>query len=71
MSTLKFEFDTDEDRSTFMAWLSDGGGENDFHELLSCHDKPFLIFDYAKAFPAWGYDSDKDGDPLIRITGEE
>lgn len=44
-------------RDTFLAWLSDGGGEQDYFFSTETHDDlPITSLDYTSAFPAWGWD---------------
>lgn len=59
---LIFEFDSEEDRDEFLTQLADEGGEQSFSGFT---------FDYKKAFPAWGYDPEKDGDPTVQMLYDE
>ena len=75
MSNLIIKFPTDEDRENFMSWFSDGGGESQYMDSLEDGSTRFTVnnIDYSHAFPAWGYDPDKHGDPVIdaRIIDDE
>ena len=63
------EFPSKEAAKRFLGWFSDGGGESNFFESEEVHadDEPIKRMDYAKAFPAWGYDPQKDG-PDLTVT---
>ncbi len=66
MKKVTMTFPNNATRDTFMSWLSDAGGEQDFMQLSNMHDtEPINNFDYSKAFVAWGYDPKKHGAPVI------
>lgn len=63
---------TDDEIQLVAEQLSDGGGEESLNPFDD-RDRKHLNFDYAKCFPAWGYDPAKDGPDKIvtaRITEE-
>lgn len=64
---LVLDFPTEKDREIFLAWLCDGGGEYEFMEYT---DTTVDSFDYSYAFPAWGYDPDIHGDPMVILKAE-
>ena len=63
---VTFEFPTDVIRAQFLGWVADGGGEYTFLEHVD-PDADYQ-FDYSKAFPAWGYDPEVDGHPVVTMT---
>jgi hypothetical protein len=38
MPKLIFEFETDDEADNFMAWLSDGGGEDNLYDFCEEHE---------------------------------
>lgn len=71
MCKVIFEFPSDETRDSFLGWMSDGGGESNFMDISeSDDDSPVVRFNYSKAFPAWGYDPETDGDPVVKLETE-
>jgi len=63
---LTIIFPAEESRNSFLSWLSDGGGEQQFFEASKTHDKePITEMDYTKAFVAWGYNEETDGQPVV------
>lgn len=64
--SVTITFPSEEQRDSFLAWLSDGGGEQQFFDSSKWHDaEPITRMDYSKAFPAWGYDNKRDGQPVV------
>lgn len=43
-NTITFEFETEEAKEDFSAWLLDGGGEDDYGNFLEMHEKDFVSF---------------------------
>jgi hypothetical protein len=59
-------FPSTETRDSFMVWLSDGGGEQQFFDASALDDEsPIEAFNYEHAFKSWGYDPEKHGEPVI------
>lgn len=68
MAKLIIEFPNEELREWFLGYWSDGGGEYQAMEAREIYsDKNDIDFDYSKAFPAWGYNPEVDGDPKIIV----
>lgn len=64
--SVTINFPTEDHRDHFLSWLSDGGGEQQYFESSEWHDEePITRLDYAKAFAAWGYDEERDGQPVV------
>lgn len=66
MTRVIFEFPDEKAAEAFLAWFSDGNGEQDFFQSEEYHAeeegrKKINHFDFAKAFPAWGYNPKVDG----------
>lgn len=53
---IVLQFSNDELCEDFLAWLADGGGEYKFNEGREDRGEPFARFDFARCFPAWGWD---------------
>jgi hypothetical protein len=71
-SRVIIEFPTLNARERFLGWLSDGGGEYAFFESERTHAPAKAVeinqMDYARAFPAWGYDPVKHGPDKVVIA---
>ncbi len=48
MSELIFNFESEEQRERFTAWLLDGGGEDSLAEYCEIRDEEFMGFDMVK-----------------------
>jgi hypothetical protein len=72
MSKLIIEFPNDLARESFLAWLADGGGEQEFFqsEEIHCEEGRDAInsMDYKLAFPAWGWDPAKHGPDKVVVA---
>lgn len=61
------DFETKEMATVFLGWLCDGAGEDMYRNSLESEGYD-AIFEYNKAFPAWGYNKQKDGpDRVVKI----
>lgn len=63
--TVTFIFDDEHVLNEFLGYMSDGGGEQ--WKPKSCD---YTSFDYAKCFPAWGYNPEVDGPREVVVTSE-